>query len=177
MIAHDTDDRLEYVDRGLQFVLLAGVAIATGLLIVVAIGMGTRLEGFSMASVTRLLLIVLLLWPVYHLAPWQPGVTERVREWLQSNRSALALAAVLLLGSRLSLVPDVLATLIHLPFVQTAGFFFGAELFYRPYVGFEFGQFVRRFGQWYMTVFLVVVVSRFLVGLGRSVRTVDNETR
>lgn len=172
MTAPDTDDPIEYVDRGLRFVVPAGVAIAVGMVGIVVAGLGLRIEGLAATSLMQLLLIAVLLWPVYRLAPWRPGVTERVRGWFRSNRSPVAVAAVLILGSRLPFAPDLFAALVDVPLVRTSGFFYGVEVFYRPHVGFEFGKVIRRFGQWYVTVFFVLGVVVLVIDIGKSIRSV-----
>lgn len=175
MTGHATDDRLDFVDRGLQFGILAGVAIGLGLVIIVTVGIAARVEGLSAGSFLQLLLLFVLLWPVYRLKPWRSGVSERVRNWVRSNRAPLALAATLLVVGRLPFAPDLLAAFVYFPFVQTGGYFFGAELFYRPYVGFELGVSIRRFGQWYVTIFLVLVISVIVIDATNALTSVGDE--
>lgn len=80
-------------------------------------------------------------------------------------------------GGRLPFVPDPLAALVYLPFARTSGLFFGVELFYRPYAGFELGEFVRTFGQWYVTILFVLVVSVPLVDLEMWARSIVDGIR
>lgn len=171
MTGDDTDDRAEGVDRAVRFAILVGVALALGLVGILVVGLGARIEGLSTGTFMQVVVVVVLLWPAYRLAPWQPALTERVRGWVRSNQTPVVVAAVLILVSRLPFTPGLLSTLVQLPYSQTAGVFFGVELFYRPYVGFELGTAIRRVGQWYVTTLFVLLVSVFVVHVGESVRS------
>jgi len=176
MTGNDADDRTEHVDRIIRFAILVGVALTLGLVGILVVGLSARIEGLSAGAFMQILVIVVLLWPVYRLAPWQSDLTERVRGWFRSNKTPVAVAAVLILSSRLPFAPGLLSALVRLPFSQTAGVFFGAELFYRPYVGFELGMAIRRVGQWYVATLFVLLVSVFVVHVVESVRSAVGDT-
>lgn len=167
----ETEDRTEIVYGALKALILIGV-VATVLLVgILVVGMVARIEELSAGSFMQFVLIGVLLWPVYRLAPWRSDLTERVRRWFRSHPWPVAVTAALILWSQLPVAPDLLTWLVLLPFGRTAGLFFGVELFYRPYVGFQTGTLIRNFGQWYVTTLFVFFVSVFILWVGEWVRS------
>lgn len=156
-------------ERAARVVLPAGLAVVTWLVVLIGVGLVARLDSLSPLNLLPLFVVAIMFWPIYLAAPWKPGLTDRIGDTLGGNRDGVAVAAGLLVVRSLPFTPDVLLTLLDLPF-RSAGVLFGAGLFYRRLVSLAFGRFLLSFGQWYLEAFWLFVLGSILAGLGGRVR-------
>lgn len=159
-------------EQGKRVALVAvpvGLAVIAWLELLVAVGVVAELDALSLLNLLPLLVVLVMFWPLYLLAPWRPGLTERVVDWAGAHRDGILAAVVLGVVRVVPFAPDLLVGLLNLPF-RSAGVLFGAKLFYGERLGTEAGRLVLRFGQWYLEAFWLFVVGTALVRLGNWIR-------
>lgn len=146
----------------------AGLAVLTWLVVLLAVGVLAGLTA-SVMNIVPVILVGLLFWPVFRAAPWRPGVTERMRRFVRTNRDPILVAIALFVLRSVPVTPDLLVSLLDLPFRAT-GLLFGASVFYRRHVGAAFGRFILDFGQWYLEAFWLFGIGLLVAGVVRRVR-------
>jgi len=159
-------------ERGTRIALVAvpvGLAVIAWLALLVTLGVVAELDALSLLNVLPLLVVLVMFWPLYLLAPWRPGLTERVVDWAGTHRDGILVAVVLGVVRVVPFAPDLLVGLLNLPF-RSAGVLFGAKLFYGERLGTEAGRLVLRFGQWYLEAFWLFIVGTALVRVGNWIR-------
>lgn len=164
------EDRLAAAaDRLAPVAVPVGLAVVTWLTLLLAAGVLLRPGSLSLSNLVPLFFVGLLLWPVYRAAPWRDGTAARVLRWVNRSRAAFAVLAVLFVLPAVPLVPDLLISLLQLPY-RGSGLFFGASLFYRERLGPTAARLLLRFGQWYFQALWLYLLATILVGLGRRLR-------
>lgn len=154
-------------DRLAPIVVPAGLAVVTWLALLLAAGILFRADGLSVF--VPLFFVAILLWPVYSAAPWREGASDRAREWLQNDWPALAVAAGLGVLPVLPAVPDLLVSILQLPY-RGSGLFFGATLVYRQRFDPLAGRVLLRFGQWTIQLLWLYLLATLVVGAARRLR-------
>lgn len=167
-------DRREFGKHVASFAVPAGLGVLTWLVLVVAIGAVAELDSLSVLNVLGLLVIVVMFWPLYLLAPWRPALTERVTDVARGRGTGILVAAALGVLRVLPVTPDVLVGILNLPF-RSAGVLFGAKLFYGRRLGAEAGRYVLKFGQWYLEALWLFLIGVALVRFGRWIRRDGSE--
>lgn len=145
----------------------AGLAVGTWFVVLLAVGVIARAD--SLLDLLPSFFIGLLLWPVVRAAPWREGVTARTRAWAHRNRGALVVAVVLAVLPALPFVPDVVVTVLQLPY-RGSGMFFGASLVYREPLGSAASRTLLRFGQWSFHALWLYLLATGLLAIGRRLR-------
>ncbi len=161
--------RARALDRAVELGVPAGLAALTWLGLALAAGFLARLNDLSVLNLLPLFFVGLLFWPVYSAAPWRPGVAERARSWARRSRAELAVVAVLWLVPLAPLVPELVVSLLQLPY-RGSGIFFGASLFYRQRLGPEAGRLLLAAAQAYIQLLWLFLLSKGLVAVGRRLR-------
>lgn len=169
MTTHEPDAEPVPARFAARAAVAGGLAVLTWLVALVAAGVVARIEPASPLSIAPVFVVLLMVAPLYKLAPWRPEPGGRVLGWLRTNRAAVGVAVVLLLLRTIPFTPGPLVGLLDLPF-RSAGFLFGVELFYRELVGPGAGVFVRQFAQWYLEALWLLVIGGLLADFGRWVR-------
>lgn len=104
------------------------------LVLLVAFGVFAGLDSLSVLTLVPLLVVVVMLWPLYALAPWRPGLADRVIDRTVANRWGILGAFAVGRLRVFPVTPDLLVRLLDLPF-RSAGMLFGAKLFYAERLG------------------------------------------
>lgn len=146
-----------------------GLAVVTWLVVLITVGLLARFGSVSILGIISVLVVGVMLWPIAIVAPWRPGVTERVLDWGDGNRTTFGVAVLLLVLRSLPVTPGIVAGILDVPF-RSAGTLFDAKLFYAQHVAPAFGQFVLSFGQWYLELFWLFVLAEILVRIVRGFR-------
>lgn len=156
-------------DRLVGLFVPVALAVFTWLAALLALGFIARLNSLSLLNVLPVFFVVLLFWPVYRAAPWRPGLAGRVYRWARDQR--LEAAAVIGLGLLpvVPFVPDVLVSLLQLPY-RGSGIFFGAALFYRERFGPLAGRILLTFGQTYLQLLWLFFMAKGVVFVVRRLR-------
>lgn len=150
-------------------VVPVGMAVATWLVLLLLAGLVLRIDSFSLLNLVPLFVVGLMLWPLFVVEPWSDDAAARVLNWVETRRSVLLVTVPLAVVTALSVVPGPLAAILNLPF-RVSGVLFGASLFYRERVGAGFAQLLLRFGQWYLELLWLYLISSGIVVLGRRLR-------
>lgn len=169
MTDSDTETSIPIIDRGIRAFILGSIAVAFVLVVIVTVGIIVRIEGVSTRLVLQFFMIAILFWPMVRLKLWEPGVTDRVREGINSHRIAIAVTTLVIFGSQLPAAPGLLTAFVRIPFTATSGYFFGAEVFYRQYIGFALGESIRKFAEWYIAVLFVLLIAVFAIRVSESI--------
>lgn len=157
------------VDRAFELGVPVGLAVLTWLALLLAVGFLARLTALSFLNVLPVFVVGLLFWPVYRAAPWRAGMAERVRRWSHDRTTEVGVLVGLGLVPLVPVVPDLLVTLLQLPY-RGSGIFFGASLFYRQRLGPTAGRLLLVFAQTYLQVIWLYLLSKGVVGLARRLR-------
>lgn len=169
-LSSKTEARLTVtLDRVLEITVPVGLAVLTWLALLVAVGFLARLNSLSVLNVVPVIFVGLLFWPIYRAAPWQPGTTTRVRRWARHQQAEFVIVLGLGLLPLVPFVPDLLVSLLQLPY-RGSGVFFGASLFYRERFGSLAGRLVLTFGQTYIQLLWLYLLSKGVIGLVRRLR-------
>lgn len=164
------DDRLAVpLERFVAVGVPVGLAVLTWLAVLLAVGFLARLNSLSVLNLLPLFFVGLLFWPVYRAAPWREGMAERVRSWARGQRTEFAVIVVLGLLPLVPPVPDLLVSLLQLPY-RGSGIFFGASLFYRERLGPMAGRLLLGFAGTYIQLIWLYLLSKGVVGLVRRLR-------
>lgn len=103
----------------------AGTAVLTWVVLLVLVA---YVASFGPMTITRLfeaMLVAALVWPVYRLAPWRSGLTDRVRWWLRTHWPTYALAVVIVAGTAILAAidgPAIVLAVLRFP-VETVELF------------------------------------------------------
>ncbi len=146
-----------------------GLAVLTWLGLLLTVGFLARLNSLSLLNVLPMFFLVLLFWPIYRVKPWRPGAADRVRHWLAEQTTELAVLVGLWVLPWVPLLPDLLVTLIQLPY-RGSGVFFGASLFYRERLSPVIGRLLLNLAQLYIQALWLYFLSKGTVGLVRRFR-------
>lgn len=141
-----------------------GLAVLTWLTLLLTAGLLARLGSVSLLNLLPLFFVGVLFWPIYEVAPWREGVTARTRRWASRRGPVFVVTGVLAVVPLVPFVPDLLVTLLQLPYRGT-GIFFGASLFYRARFGPLVGRLVLGFGQTYLQLFWLYLLATGVVAL------------
>lgn len=156
-------------ERVLGVAVPVGLAVLTWLALLLTIGFLARLNSLSVLNLVPLFFVVLLFWPVYLAAPWRDGVSERVRSWARGQTTEFAVAVAFGLLPLVPVVPDLLVSVLQLPY-RGSGIFFGASLFYRQRFGPPAGRVLLNFAQVSIHLVWLYLLSKGTVGVARRLR-------
>lgn len=162
-----TDGPVSPLDTALDIAIPVGLAVVTWLAVLLAVGVTARAG--SLLDALPLFFVALLLWPVLRAAPWREGSAARARAWARANRDALAIAVGLAVLPVLPPVPDLVVTVLELPYRGTS-VFFGASLPYRDPLGRVASRSLLRFGQWSFQALWLYLLATGLLAAGRRLR-------
>ena len=157
------------LDRALAVAVPVALAVVTWLGLLFVVGFLARLNRLSVLNLLPLFFVGLLFWPVARAAPWREGVTDRARTWTEERAVAFVVVAGLALLPLVPFVPDLLVSVLQLPY-RGSGIFFGASLFYRERLGPTAARALLLVAQWYLQLLWLYLVSIGLVGLVRRLR-------
>lgn len=164
-------------ERVIGVAIPVAVAVLTWLVGLVTIGVGAGIGSPGILDVLALFVIIVMWWPVYRVAPWQPGMAHRVLEWGRDHRAPMLVAGGLVVVRSLPVTPGILVAVLDLPF-RSATILFGVSVFYRQQVGSVVGHGLFKFGQWYLEAYWLLVIGLVIVGLGTKLRgRVDRSVR
>lgn len=162
----DADARRSRARAALAVAVPVCLAVLTWLVALLAVGVVASVGVPSLLDLVALFVVGITFWPIYRVAPWRPGMTGRVVEWLRNNRTTIGIAVALLVARSLPFAPGLVVGLLDLPF-RSASILFGASVFYRQQVGPEVGHVLLKFGQWYLEIYWLLVIGYFLTPIGR----------
>lgn len=157
------------VERLVAVAVPVGLAVLTWLSLLLTVGFLARLNALSFLNLVPLFFLLLLFWPVYRAAPWREGVAERVGRWARDHTTEFAVLVALGILPYVPLLPDLVVTLLQLPY-RGSGIFFGASLFYRERLGPMAGRLLLRFAQAYLQLIWLYLLAKGTVGLARRLR-------
>lgn len=164
-----SDDRTATIERATRVAVPVALGVVTWLVLLIVAGTLARFDPSSLLNLLPLLIVGLMLWPLWLLAPWKSGVTERVTSFFTKRRTELVVMGVLVVLSVLPFVPGQLRGILNIPY-RSAGMLFGPSLIYRQRVDPRFGQVLLTFGQWYLEAFWLFVIASGLTSVGRRFR-------
>lgn len=156
-------------DRLVDLAVPVGLAVVTWLTLLLGVGVLVRVSAPSVLDLVPLFFVVVLLWPVYLAAPWREGVSGRVRGWASRHTTEFAVVVGLALLPLVPFVPDLLVSLLQLPY-RGSGVFFGASLFYRQRLGATAGRLLLVFAQTSFQLIWLFLLSKGVLGLVRRLR-------
>lgn len=156
-------------DRLVDLAVPVGLAVVTWLTLLLAVGVLVRVSAPSVLDLVPLFFVVVLLWPVYLAAPWRDGVSARVRRWARDQPTEFAVVVGLGLLPLVPFAPDLLVSLLQLPY-RGSGIFFGASLFYRQRFGPTAGRLLLVFAQTTLQLIWLFLLSTGVLGLVRRLR-------
>ncbi|MFB6362387.1 MAG: hypothetical protein ABEH59_13840 [Halobacteriales archaeon] len=145
------------------------LAILTWLGLLLTVGFLARVNSLSLLNILPIFFLVLLFWPIYSVAPWRPGAGERVQNWIRGQYVEFAVLGGLWMLPIFPLGPDLLVTVIQLPY-RGSGVFFGASLFYRERLNPTASRLLLNLAQVYIQALWLYFLSKGTVGLVRRVR-------
>lgn len=163
------DRTIPAIDRLLTAAVPVGLAAVTWLGLLLTAGFLVRLNRVSLLDLLPVFFVALLFWPVLRAAPWREGAADRVRAWAGDRFAEFAVVAGLAVLPLVPVVPDLLVSLLQLPY-RGSGVFFGASLFYRERVGPLAGRMLLAAAQWYLQLLWLYLLSTGIVGLARRLR-------
>lgn len=146
-----------------------GLAVLTWLGLLLAVGFLARLGSLSLLNLLPVFFVALLFWPVYRIEPWREGATDRVVAWARQRRVVVPVVIGLALLPLVPLVPDLLVSVLQLPY-RGSGVFFGATLFYRARFGPAVARLLLVFAQTYLQLLWLYFLAVGLVEVVRRLR-------
>lgn len=163
------EPRTETIERGIRIAVPVGVAVLTWLGLLLAVGLVLRIDSVSVLNLLQFVIVGVVFWPLWRVAPWREGFTQRVLSFFDGNRSALLAAAGLGVLPMLPGVPGLVASLLNLPY-RGSGVLFGASLFYRERLGGTVARVLLRSWQWYLQALWLYILGSAVAALVRRLR-------